>query len=351
MQRVYRSLALSLLLAVGFTADAEPKGPAKPFEQVRLELLQLQLSSFGQGLSPYQLWLIHYWRGEYALILDTDSFVAAVESWRERGAQPTVDLSGLFRDTRDFYLPNLLASIQETDMAPHEKEFLTLFLMYILSQDERRPEDLYGVKSLADRYLAKYPDSPLSGFVRDHLQVEMPPLLWDIALPSQCLTFVGAFPWGDFGAYFSPQWGISLEEPVSYRNIVLTPAIGLINGSIQTPFLHDGETWSGDLAVLSFDLSVGYRLRLLPKLALLPQCGLGLLAASLIPMDLGNRIGFMPTASAGLSLEYYPWGWQWGLNYRLAAGAGYRWIADVAEKRFGGSELLLWLGWVGSFAR
>ncbi len=174
MKKVSKSLTFFALLLVFVTQGAEllyakRESPHKSFKQRRLELLELDLSSFGPSLSPYQLWLIYFWRGEYDLLLDVDRFAVALESWKQQGSEVTVDLSDLFDDTRGHFFKggfiggeDLATMIQNTDFAPYEKDFLELLLIYILNQGEDKFRRGF---SPADKYLSKHPDSPFRRFV------------------------------------------------------------------------------------------------------------------------------------------------------------------------------------------
>ena len=167
--------------------------------------------------------------------------------------------------------------------------------------------------------------------------------LWNIALPSQGLTFIAAIPLGNFGKYYSIHYGISLEEPISYKDIVVTPSLNLSGGTIKTPFFYAGEDWKDWFSALTFDLSLGYRLKLPQRLAIVPQCGLGLRSLR----STGNWHSPSPVVSAGLILEYYFKSKFLGyMNYRVTAGIGDRAIINSWENRFGGGELLLWMGLV-----
>jgi hypothetical protein len=217
----------------------------------------------------------------------------------------------------------------------------------------RDEQELYsGCAELArDLALACVGGQPIRSFVQDDHRGEASPYLWTIATPFQCLTLIAAIPFGNFGSYFRSHYGISLDEPVSYKNIVITPSISLTLGSIKTPFFYEGEEWKDEFSALTFDLSLGYRFKLLPKLDIVPQCTLGLLSVYRlvpgIPADSRVRVGFTPVASAGLILEYYFKFPGYPLNFRVTAGIGYRAIINYWENRFGGSELLLWMGLVG----
>jgi hypothetical protein len=100
--------------------------PEKTFEQVRLEVLELDLQSIGRNLSPYQLWLIYFWRGDYELLLDVETFTSALEAWKREGTSVTADLSELYYDTVQFYFRDLAAMIHNTDFSSHDKDFLEL---------------------------------------------------------------------------------------------------------------------------------------------------------------------------------------------------------------------------------
>ena len=321
--------------------EPEALEPPKTFKELRLEVLELDLSSFGQRLSPYQLWLIHYWRGKYVLLLDVDTFAAAFESWKQRGFEVTVDLSDLFDDTRYIYLRDLVTLIRNADLALHEKDFLELFLIYILNQGEGRFISIYQLNALADRYLSKHPYSPFARFVQRYIQVELPPVLWTFG--GSPTMFGVAVPCGNISDYFSAQIAVGFELQVSYRNIVLTPSASWTGGSIKTSFSYDGEDWNNDgFMALMLDLSLGYRVKLFPKFAVTPKGGLGLLNIWEIGEEGGfvSELGFTPTASLGIAFEYFePFTEQ--SNVIFAFGVDYKHLMNAWDDRFKGSELVL----------
>jgi len=359
MRKVSKSLIFFTLLLVFITLGAEPLlslaekktgVPDKSFNELRLEMLELDLSSFGRSLSPYQPCLIYYWREEYIQLLDVDTFAAAFDSWKRRGSEITIDLSDLFNDSRDLYFKELVTLIQNTDLALNEKEFLELILIYILNQGEERFRSGYQLNALADSYLSKYPDSPIRQFVQSYIQVDMPLLHWSIG---GSFLLVAAIPQGSIGEYFSGRFGMGFEMPVvSYRNIVLTPSFSVAFGSLKTSFSYDGEDWSGGFIAFTLDLSLGYRFNLLPKFAVLLQGGLGLL--SIIESEEGEedadgKLGPIPTASLGIVFEFFkdePGKIESNGSQisSLIFGIAYRRPINPWADRFEGSELVFWSG-------
>ena len=136
---------------------------------------------------------------------------------------------------------------------------------------------------------------------------------------------------------------------VSYRNLVLTPSVGMLFGSIKTSFSYNGEDWaSGDeFSALMLDLSLGYRVKLFPHFAIVPQGGLGLIEISENPNNGAGELNFKPIVSLGLSFEYFTLE---TLSTRLAFGVAYSRLIDPWDDRFEGSELVLWLSSGYSFS-
>lgn len=265
-------------------------------------MLELDLSSFGPSLSPYQLWLIHYWRGEYVLLLDVDTYAAAFDWWKQRASGVTVDLSDLFIDSQYRYFRDLVTLIQDTDRAPHEKDFLELFLISILNQGEGTFRSGYYLNDLADSYLSKYPESPFTRFVQNYIHVDLPPLLWAIGYS---IMLVGARPFGNISDYFPFQVGFGIEMPVSYRSIVLTPSISWAWGSVKTSFSYDGEGWDDLFTAFTLDLSLGYRVELSPSFAVLPHGGMGVLRLwERPPQNEKGEFGYTPIVSLGIVFEF-----------------------------------------------
>jgi hypothetical protein len=358
MLKVSKSLIFFTLLLVFITqavvslfAEREAPVPGKSFEELRLEVLEVDLSRFGQSLSPYQLWLIHYWRGEYVMLLDVDTFAAAFESWKQRSSRVIVDLSDMFNDSRQIYFRDLVTLIQNADLALNEKEFLELFLTYILNEGEERFRSVYQLNALADSYLSKYPDSPFHQFVQNYIKAYIPTRPRKAGIPTRLwsigfsMMFLAAIPQGSISDYFSAQWGIALGFPVSYRNIVLTPSIGIVTGTIKTPFYHNDRYWSDRFEALTLELSLGYRIKLFPHFSVLPQGGIGSLKILWdTPREKGeeSEFGTTPTASIGIVFEPL-----YDDDWRLTFGVVYSRLIDPWDDRFEGFELVLWLAGVG----
>ncbi len=355
MGKVAKSLAFFALLLLLATWKAAPVLAEKiayfrPFDDVRREMLEADLPSIGHSLSPYQLWLIHFWRGEYVWLLDADTFTNAVESWKQSGSRSTVDLSGLFYDTRYYYFDgyfggddNIVSRIRNTDLALYEKDFLELFLRYILSQGKGEFWSGYQLNGLAETYLSKYPDSPYRRFVESTIHADLPPLLW---YSGASFGIFEAIPMGGFGNYFSSRFGLLYELPIfSFRNIVLTPSFTFLDwGTVRNSFSYNGERFSGMTTAYTLDLSLGYRFNLLREFAILPQGGLGLLNIQAFPKDEDSLfLGFTPTASLGVVFEFSLDGAAFGKTEAkggLSLGIAYRSLIHSWEDRFEGSELV-----------
>jgi hypothetical protein len=165
-----------------------------------------------------------------------DSFVAAFDSWKLRDSEVTADLSDLFDDSQYFYFRDLMTQIQNTELDPNEKDFLEMFLGYILNQGEGRFMHAHRLNYLAEIHLSKYLHSPFRRFVQSYIQTEPPPPLWTFGF--SLLAVDVAFPFGDFS---------------------------------------NGVDWDESFGMLKLDLSVGYRVKLFHKFAVVPHGGLGIL--------------------------------------------------------------------------
>jgi len=325
-------------------AEKESFVPDKSFKELKLEMFELELSSLGRRLTPYQSCLIHYWREEYIQLLDVDTFAAAIDSWERRGSEVTIDLFAFFDDTRNFYLRDLVTLIQNTDLALQEKEFLELFLINILNQGEISYRRAYELNFLADSYLSKYPDSPFRQFVQSYIQVDIPPLLW-----SYGFSYIATIPKGSISEYFTGRLGIVLDLPVSYGNVLVTPSISWAYGYVKTAFSYDGEYWSGECVWETLDLSLGYRVRLLQDVTVLPQGGLGIMKIWEIFKDEGVEFSFTPTVSLGIVIEFIDQSMEYSF-LRWTFGVTYRRLIHPWDDRFEGSELVLSLGGARSFS-
>jgi hypothetical protein len=326
------SLLLLAMQGVQPSAGEERRvAPGESFHDLRVKMLELELSGFHHSLSPYQLWLIYYWRGEYLLLLDVDSFIAAAESWKARGSQVTADLPDLFEESRGYYYPDLVTQIRSTDLDPSEKEFLELFLIYILNQGEDRFRSGYELNELAEGYLSRYPYSPFRDFIQKQIYADLPPRLWQATVS---WTFAGAFPSGSIRSYFSWRGGMRYDLMVSYAGIALTPSLEVAWGIVKMPFSYGGEAWSGGVMGFALDLSLGYRLHLSRSFAILPQAGLGLLNLFESTEDQEGELGPIATFSFGMVFQ--------APNSLL--GVAYRRPFKPWDSRFEGYELVFWVG-------
>ena len=341
-------LALMLILSVqapeqtGATSRIEPE---KTFAELEIAILELDLALYAGRISPYQRALIHFWRGEYPQLLDVDTFIISYRSWQQGNADAAGDLVYLSDSTRGFYVDELTMRIQNAELPLREKEFLKLFLYYILNEGENAYIRTSELNALADRYLTTYPGSPYSQFVQGYVVTELPPLFWTLGAS---MFAVAPFLFGDISSYFSLwPFGMAVDFSLVYRNFVAIPSVAITAGSITSPFSYEGKDWSDSYGSLRIDLSLGYRIGLSPKFTITPKGGLGLLSLWEHPESEGDSIdtvlGFTPTASAGIMLTYIS-NFLVVLRARFTLGVDYRVLIHPWEDRFSGSELMILLG-------
>jgi hypothetical protein len=307
------------------------------------------------GLSPYQLALIRFWRGEYDLLLDVDTLSADLAAWKRPDAPVPAAFCRLVTKSRYAYFDDLIASIRNAELAAVERDFLELLLMRVLSEGDGAAMDSYRFKELSEMYLRNHSDSPFRPFVEENILGELPDFSWTFG---GSIVTTGAVLIGNVSDYFSPNMAIGLELEASYKNIVLIPCAGLaVLGSVQTPFLFKGESVGSDsdnnsYGADSLDLLLGYRIELGKNLSVLPRIGAGLYT---LYFGTENRLGYIPTANVGVVLEYLCSAG--GLapsrtKGKSAIGIEYKMLARQWEDRFTGSQVSLsvrWPGWLSAY--
>jgi hypothetical protein len=341
-------MLVGLIAVPVFGKSLPPQPPKNPFEELRTEMLELDLPSLGPDHPPHGLWLIHYWREDYVLLLDVDGLAAALDAWKKRGPATTIYRFDNYdiADYSSIYYRDLVSLIQGADLQTQEKDFLELLLIYILSREGNWYNSDYELNYLAKRYLSRHPDSPYQWFLETYMIKDLPPLLWTVGITFSAQAFV---PFGDLRKYFSESCGIGISVPVSYRNITLEPSISWTWGLIKTPFTYEGEGWAdGDsgngFTTMAMDLSIGYRFIVTPNFAVLPQGGLGVLNIWESHPDQEGELGFRPVTSLGMLFEFFyreP-GKTDGQENSWVLGLAYRSLANPWEDRFKGSALVLW---------
>jgi len=172
------------------------------------------------------------------------------------------------------------------------------------------------------------------------------------------LSTTGAFFVGEISNYFSPYLAVGLDLLVSYKNVLLMPSAGMsLLGSLKTTFSYGGELWAtdpdkGGLGIEWLDLKLGYRSELTPQLTVGSYVGAGIV--DVYERAVGDRMGFVPSASLGLFFERFnkKLSGPERTRLRLAVGIGYKLLLKPWDDRFKGSQMYLSLqgpGWVRSF--
>ena len=338
--------------------EAQPDFSRWPtsFEGLRSAMLDLNRSTIIESdLSPYQEALLYYWWGEYNDLLNIDLLTEKLANWTRPDAAVSTDLCRLFAKSRYAYFDDLVAEVQNSELEEPEKEFLELFLLRVLSEGEDSFISNYQLSERAKWYIRSYPDAQFNGFVETNLQGELPQFHW--TLGGSVLT-AGSLLTGNLNDLFSSNLTVGLALQVSYKNYVLIPAAGTtILGSIKSSFFYDGEQWGQDPDRANYgadflDLFFGYRLDFRSTLALTPRIGMGLF--DMWESGEGNRLGFSPTASAGLVLENFKQGSfsPDKRKHRIAVGLDYKLLLKPWDSQFAGSQIVLsvmWPGWVWVF--
>lgn len=315
----------------------------KPFEERREEILVGDLENIYQELSPYQRWLLMYWQGKYAPLLDWDGVYAEYETWISRGSPVYVNLTELFAESGYFYLDDLRRKIKDTDFAPNEKAYLDILLQFLL--DENSALDSSGsewpIYLLAEDFLTEFPDSPYRPLVQDViLQKQKPsPLSLGVSL------ILGMnIPFGNIADYTGlPFFLIGIDFPITYHRFVFTLSILGSIGPITDSITYGGTEWYDTLGMLMWDFSLGYRIHPTRDFAVTPRIGIG-----------GTRLKFMnwdpdeslrtdqrTTFSFGVALEFFNYNPFSGSLGKWALAVDYRHIPEAWDNDLTGSGLLV----------
>jgi hypothetical protein len=127
---------------------------------------------------PVEYWLILCWTQEYSELLESVNRFDSLEIARfQRKIKPQYDL--LFEKIRGESResePELQTSIAASELEPHEKDFLSLYFKYLITDENYAPVTQDTLNALSDNFLKHYPESEYTGFIRE--KPKLPKMVW-----------------------------------------------------------------------------------------------------------------------------------------------------------------------------
>ena len=223
---------------------------------------------------PGEIWLLNFWTNNYAEILN--SVVNYDKVLRE--------LNQKIRPSDDLLYPNLLRessysrailqdSINQSTLDKIDKDFLSLFLLYLTAEDN---VDITQeiLNDRADHFLALYPNNDFEGFIKKYIRHKMLKSNWGFV--SEFFSGVG-MPQGQLGDIYTNHAIFGVAFDMQYKDFVmyLRDYIGFSHTKIDLPF-SDGIWEKGSRADFIIpEVSLGYVLKENQRIKLTPFVGIG----------------------------------------------------------------------------
>ncbi len=294
------------------------------------------------ALYPSEELLVSYWLCDFQKVLLFARNVDSGEEYSQHAIFPDADL--FYDDMIELSRKEenrLRAGIRESNLAPHERDFVALLLRDMLGQEQEdqllREAFQQRMNEAADDYLATYTDSEYSSYIRNHIRFVMVESEWGygfglslgyLGLPNTLSRHLGDY------ALFS----FNFEGAYSQAYMNLGIDIGLAH-DITKGFEYDG-TWNDGLSVMhaSGILSFGPMLALGRGFVAIPTVGISYMDFS-PPEKEKERTGVdvsMGFAAWALGAGFrIPVGGEGGISY-ITINAGYRTAITDIELAKGG---------------
>lgn len=331
-------LTLTILLATAFSAFAQieneimqskmekiSKGRAYLLEkfldrdydkvkEIKDYLLGLEDDNY-VALRHKELWLIFQWTKEYdeliSLLRRSDS--AYLNDNVEYGyfdvrtnkkVFPNIDvfMSQLYsRSAEDKHL--LQFGLQEADLIPEDKAFLTMFLdwLFVKNNNFIKDENQMRLNEMATQFLSDYPNSDYEWFVRHVIRVkmEMKDWVWGLYLGFGSGVFTQ-----DLKEWMKGSIAGCMGFEASYKRVRFATYFDGVDIK-----LRENPSEKGDGSLIAFNVSVGYDVVGTRRISLTPFAAVGIGKVS------SNELGSIPELAPLTA---------WRMNYEVGTDFDFR---------------------------
>ncbi|WP_324721514.1 hypothetical protein [Salinimicrobium sp. HB62] len=264
------------------------------------------------AIYPGENWLLLYWTGEYEELLN------AVISFDENAMnklilqiKPEHDMFYAKVQQKTFLnKPVLKWEIERSKLSDVDKDFLVLYLEYLLSNPEDSNNEQERINSLADNFIAKHPNSDYIDYVKENIRFRFVASNWGLAFE----FFSGyGFLTGNLSNSFKDNIPMGVAFDVEYKKwtLYLRNYIGFSSNKEERPF--NGGVWEKDSQVRIYlpEAAIGYAIVNNERFKISPFAGIGATSFGPTEYDIEKEPGveeagldFTTTYTAGFNIDY-----------------------------------------------
>jgi hypothetical protein len=272
---------------------------------------------------PEERWLLEYWTGQYgkiiSLALNFDA--AGMALLAGKAWPPADDFSEKLKHDLAGRREEIGKHIQSGNWAADEKDFLRLFMMYLLCDRDPGfdPEGVYGgirsgitqdsLNLYAGRFLLSHPGSNFAYMVREHIRYVIRP-----SRAGADLELFGGYGNlnGGLGKHFRDHADLGMCLTLAYKDLSLYLRMTVMPTRTKDTVAFEQGVWKKDTRadVYGLDASLGYALLKVRFASLSPFAGIGMTRISPVDEEVKKTPAYLDTGldpalthTAGLNLD------------------------------------------------
>lgn len=231
------------------------------------------------SIYPVEYWLLSYWLKDYDVILSScqslqpDSLNREMSSIRIPPQQDylTAKLVEKLAASKD----SLISQISAASLTDEEKRFLRLNLAYLVPDDSMPEARRQQLNELSDQFLATYPNSNYSAFIREFIRIKYSPT----RNGGGCFINLGKFLFtGNLSSYYKQPTFVGFGFDMVRNNWVYQLDIAINFSKSKTDMPSDNELWPENSKAIGGYAKLGLGKYVLDnqRLALAPLAGVGI---------------------------------------------------------------------------
>ncbi len=254
-------------------------------------------------------WLILMWLKDFAQVLDVIKiYNPKTDDFLSKKILPPIDfLNEKLKFEVDDKKDEICDAIKLSELELFEKQFLLIFLEYIILSDDEKKSFQENINVMATNYLNNFPNSYLENYVRKYIR-----FIYKLS------NFAGSFNFnfgyhqyqGNLGEFFSDILFFGIVYELQYKKFMIgiRGAMGY-SSNVKKEFDYNGH-WERDLPLIVFEpeMMVGFEIIDLSKFKILPYCGVGFMdiaSPEKIAEEPGNDVEmtYVMTYNVGLNID------------------------------------------------
>lgn len=196
------------------------EGDLAKVKEVKDYLLKEVEDDYYIALYPGEIFMIRYWTGEYeqlvSSIIDLDQEELARYS---RKISPPRDMMYVKLIERSWEnLEMLENNILDSSLDTQQKDFLLLYLNYMVSGEPLMKMDQEEVNEMANLFMETYPESPYEEYLRNNIRYQYVPNDWGLGV--EFFTGYGLLT-GDLSGQYSNTVIVGFDFDLEYKKFTL----------------------------------------------------------------------------------------------------------------------------------